>query len=104
MYLDLFNDAYAGSFDVHSRSATSTELFKPPRNLFSGVSTCLPMHGAAGTDTGSARHKAAGTDAENSGDDGSARGDDTDSEDDESDVIDGLVLFMPGPPPPGLKS
>ncbi len=61
------------------------------------------MHGAAGTDTGSARHKAAGTGAEMiSVDDSTARDDDSQ---DDSNVINGLVLFVPGPPPPpGLKS
>jgi hypothetical protein len=52
------------------------------------------MHGEVESDTGAA-HKAAGSGAEV---------DDTESQEDGSDVINGLVLFVPGPPPPGLKS
>jgi hypothetical protein len=89
-----WNVACTGSIDVHSRSATATDLFTPSRRQFSGSNTCVPMHGEVESDTGAA-HKAAGSGAEV---------DDTESQEDGSNVINGLVLFVPGPPPPGLKS
>eukprot|EP00291_Cryptomonas_curvata_P012578 CAMPEP_0172184922 /NCGR_PEP_ID=MMETSP1050-20130122/19864_1 /TAXON_ID=233186 /ORGANISM="Cryptomonas curvata, Strain CCAP979/52" /LENGTH=139 /DNA_ID=CAMNT_0012858813 /DNA_START=422 /DNA_END=841 /DNA_ORIENTATION=+ len=68
-----------GSMDVHSRSATTTELFRPSRKQFKGANTCVPLRGEGGTD--GPAHTAAGSDTE------MASGD----EDTE-------------PPPPGLKS
>ena len=53
----------------------------------------MPLHGEGETDAGAA-HKAAGSGTEK---------EDAEFQDD-SDVINGLVLFEPGPPPTGLKS
>jgi predicted RNA-binding protein with TRAM domain len=52
------------------------------------------MHGEVQSDTGAA-HKAAGSGAEVEA---------TESQEDGSNEINGLVLFVPGPPHPGLKS
>jgi hypothetical protein len=54
----------------------------------------VPLHEELETDI-CAAHKAAGSGTEK---------EDAEFQDDDSDVINGLVLFEPGPPPPGLKS
>ncbi len=59
----------------------------------------MPLHTAAGTDTG-LEHTAAVA----SGDGGTVGEDDIEHQDDGSDVLFGLVLFEPRPPGPGLKS
>ncbi len=75
---------------MHSRLARETELYTPPGSNYTGVDTC------------SALHKLAETVADDTVTE-VFTGDDSEPAEGE-DVINGLVLFVPGAPSPGLKS